>query len=65
MLCRRVTAVPLPDKVVEDVGDVVMPEEAFTLLIRLSLVSACTPAEAAAGVLSPPAAPFSEDLPHW
>ena len=68
MLCRRVTAVPLPDKVVEDVGDVVVPEEAFTLLIRLSLGStpACTAAVAAAeGVLSPPAVPFSEDLPHW
>ena len=68
MLCRRVTAVPLPDKVVEDVGDVVVPEEAFTLLIRLSRGStpACTAAVAAAeGVLSPPAVPFSEDLPHW
>ena len=38
MLCRRVTAVPLPDKVVEDVGDVFVPEvvEAFIRLSRES-----------------------------
>ena len=68
MLWRRVTAVPLPDKVVEAVEVVVVPAivEAFTLLIRLSLgsIPPCTAAEAA-GVLSPPAVPFSEDLLHW
>ena len=67
MLCRLVTAVPLPDKVVEDVGDVFVPEvvEAFIRLSRES-TPACTAEEAATdGVLSPPAVPFSEDLPHW
>ena len=70
MLWRRVTAAPLPDNVVEAfVGEVVVPDEevveAFTLLIRLSLGSTppCT-AAVAAGVLSPPAVPFSEDLLH-
>lgn len=68
MLWRRVTAEPLPDNVVEAVEDVVVPVvgEAFALLIRLSLGSIPPSTEAeAAGVLSPPAVPFSEDLLHW
>ena len=68
MLWRRVTAVPLPDNVVEAMEDVVVPAvvEGLTLLIRLSLgsITPCTAAEDA-GVLSPPAVPFSEDLLHW
>ena len=63
MLWRRVRAVPLPDSVVEAVVVVV---EALALLITLSPESSpsCT-AAAVAGVLSPPAVPFSEDLLHW
>ena len=69
MLWRLVTDVPLPDNVAEAV-DVVVPavvQGALRLLFRLSLRSAppCTGAGAAEGELSPPAAPFSEDLLHW
>ena len=67
MLWRLVTDVPLPDNVVEAV-DVVVPavvQGALRLLFRLSLGSPCTGADAAEGELSPPAAPFSEDLLHW